>query len=136
MKLAIFKFRRRRRITNVDNKPDSFAGLTGSGDNSLTNLKANVKIKKEKEILMIDQEGNLSKMAKDKIKPAVWQNKKALDASYFSLGIYLITPILVGLFLGLWLDRWLRLKSVFVIIFLILGTISSFYNLYKIFKKR
>lgn len=54
----------------------------------------------------------------------------------FNLGFYLATPIVVGVFAGLALDNWLRTKPFFIIIFIIIGSISSFYNLIKLTKEK
>lgn len=68
---------------------------------------------------------------KKKVKQAeIW-----LNPAIYNVGIYLMTPILIGVFVGYSLDRILRTKPIFVIIFIILGAISSFYNFWKIAKK-
>lgn len=48
------------------------------------------------------------------------------------LGISMITPIFLGVFIGQWLDRWIGTKSIFVITFIILGAGAGFLNLFKI----
>lgn len=53
---------------------------------------------------------------------------------YSSLGYYIVIPIIAGLFGGLWLDRALATPPFFVLLFLVIGTIAAFYNLYKIIK--
>lgn len=58
-----------------------------------------------------------------------------LDPLLYNVGIYLMTPLLLGAFIGYSLDRFFRSKPLFVIIFLILGMVSSFYNFWKIIKK-
>jgi ATP synthase protein I len=59
--------------------------------------------------------------------------KKSLPV-YFNLGFYLITPVLVGVFLGLYLDNRLKSKPTFVLAGIIFGTLALFYNLFKIYK--
>jgi len=54
--------------------------------------------------------------------------------NYINIGYYILTPLLVGVFLGLIIDRWLGLKGSFVILFIFFGTLAAFYNLYKIYK--
>lgn len=61
-------------------------------------------------------------------------NLKKLLPVYFNLGFYLITPVLVGVFLGLYLDSRLKTKPSFVLAGIILGTLALFYNLFKIYK--
>lgn len=51
-----------------------------------------------------------------------------------NIGYYIITPLLVGVFLGIVIDRWLRLKNIFTLSFIFLGMVAAFYNLYKIYK--
>ncbi len=52
-----------------------------------------------------------------------------------NVGIYLIIPILLGILIGLKLDMVLKTKPLFVISGVVLGTISTFYNLYKLTKQ-
>lgn len=56
-------------------------------------------------------------------------------AKSLNIGYYLLTPLLVGVFLGILLDRYFKTQGVFILIFIILGSISSFYNLYKVAKE-
>lgn len=50
---------------------------------------------------------------------------------YVGIGFYLITPLLLGLFVGLWLDNYLNSKPVYTIIGICLGAILTFFNLIK-----
>lgn len=61
-------------------------------------------------------------------------NLKKILPVYFNLGFYLITPLLLGVFLGLYLDTRLNTKPIFVLVGIILGTLALFYNLFKIYK--
>lgn len=57
-----------------------------------------------------------------------------LIAKYSNLGYYLITPILIGVFLGLYLKG--RLGTDYpVVIGIVIGTIGSIYNLLRIIKQ-
>lgn len=47
-------------------------------------------------------------------------------------GAELIVPILVAGFIGYHIDTWLETKPLFLIIFLLLGMGSGFFNVYKI----
>lgn len=58
-----------------------------------------------------------------------------LNPLLYNVGIYLMTPILLGVFIGYSLDKFFKTKPIFVVFFIILGTISSFYNFWKIVKK-
>ena len=51
------------------------------------------------------------------------------------VGISMMTPILVGLFLGYGLDKFLKLNGVFSVILLILGVFSGFMNTYRLIMK-
>lgn len=55
-------------------------------------------------------------------------------AKNLNLGYYLITPMIFGVFLGLFLDRLLKTGRTFFIILFSIGIIGTFYNLYKIYK--
>lgn len=48
------------------------------------------------------------------------------------IGISIVTPILLGVFIGQLLDKWIGTKSIFVIIFIILGAGGGFMNLFKL----
>lgn len=52
-----------------------------------------------------------------------------------NIGFYIVTPILIGVFLGLTIDRALNTKPGFTIFFICFGTIASFYNLFRLTKK-
>ena len=58
-----------------------------------------------------------------------------IPSEYFNLGIYLALPLLIGVFLGQYLDRKLGTKSIFTLLLIIFGTISVFYNLFKLYSK-
>lgn len=48
------------------------------------------------------------------------------------VGISMITPIFLGMFIGQFLDKKLATKGVFAIVFILLGVGGSFMNLFKI----
>lgn len=81
----------------------------------------------------MDQEGNI-KERKD-FEEKRKQEKKASPILYFNIGFYLVTPILVGLGVGLMFDHWFKTKPVCTILFLLLGMMGSFYNLFTLQKK-
>ncbi len=67
---------------------------------------------------------------------AMPQKKQAEDdkielAKSLNIGYYLITPLLVGVFLGYWIDKILGTKPVFLLLFFGLGIVGAFYNLWK-----
>ena len=51
-----------------------------------------------------------------------------------NIGFYIVTPILIGVFLGLTVDKILNTKPGYTIFFICLGTIASFYNLFRLTK--
>ncbi len=63
-------------------------------------------------------------------KPAV---KEKPEGNVFVIA-ELIAGIGIGGFLGYYLDQYFHTKVVFLLIFIILGLISSFYNIYNKFK--
>ena len=81
----------------------------------------------------IDKQGNLNKTNQDfNKKPKI---KKDLFSQYLNInvGYSLVTPILIGVIIGLMIDNKFRSKPYFTVFFIFLGTISSIYNLYKIY---
>lgn len=48
------------------------------------------------------------------------------------IGIMMVVPIMLSLFIGRWLDDKLGTENVFLFVFIIIGVIASFINLYKI----
>ncbi len=54
-----------------------------------------------------------------------------LIAKYLGIGYYVGAPLIIGVFLGLIADGFFKTKSLFIIIFIIIGTIGTFYNLFK-----
>ena len=62
-------------------------------------------------------------------------NKKLIDKSFSSALSRVATELLAGLIigggLGLFLDRWLDTKPLFLILFFILGGVAGIYNLWR-----
>lgn len=67
----------------------------------------------------------------DKLYSMQEDKKKFPLEKHINIGYYLVTPLLLGVFLGLAVDKFLKTKPVFTIFFIIIGTASTFYNLYK-----
>jgi len=78
-------------------------------------------IKEKEEILDNNKE-------KDKNKENI------LLARYANAGFYIITPLLLGVFIGIYLDRLFNTKPIFVLTLIIFGTVASFYNIFKLVK--
>lgn len=81
----------------------------------------------------IDKQGNLKKIDK------TLKKNEGKKANFFSkyidinVGYSLVTPILIGVIIGLTLDNKFYRKPFFTVLFIILGMISSIYNLYKFY---
>jgi len=52
-----------------------------------------------------------------------------------SMGISVVVAILIGVFLGLWLDKYFGTKSTFFYIFLFAGIAAGFNNIYVITRR-
>ena len=48
------------------------------------------------------------------------------------MGISIITPIFMGLFLGQYLDKKLNFNGFFSIVFMVIGTCAGFLNIFKL----
>lgn len=82
----------------------------------------------------IDKHGNLKKTSENlKKKP---ETKKSFFPDYINInvGYSLVIPILIGVIIGLTLDSRFHSKPVFTVSFIFLGTVLSFYNLFKLIK--
>ena len=51
------------------------------------------------------------------------------------IGIAMITPIIMGLYLGRWIDNKLNTQPIFLFVFIVMGVIAGFMNLFKITTK-
>lgn len=71
---------------------------------------------------------------KERVTEKSSRNDTLLLAKYSSIGYYLVTPLLLGVFLGLWVDKLLHSKPLFTLVGIGLGFISAAYSLYKLFK--
>ncbi len=48
-----------------------------------------------------------------------------------TVGLHLVSGIIVGLFVGYYLDKFFNTSPVLTIVFFFLGIITGFYNMYK-----
>jgi len=48
------------------------------------------------------------------------------------VGLLMAIPIFLCIFVGIWLDKYFGTNGVFLIIFILLGVMSSFRNLFKV----
>ncbi len=67
------------------------------------------------------------------------KKKKKFDNSGFGIGLKVsldfISPIFVGILIGLGTDKIFLSKPIFFVIFLILGIVAGFINLFRVTKK-
>ena len=81
-----------------------------------------------------DKHWNLKKTSR-KPKSGLKTKKSFFDDSInMNVGYSLVTPILLGVIIGLALDARFHSKPVFTVLFIFLGAVSSFYNLYRLTK--
>ena len=96
--------------------------------------KTNQAVKVKHSYFEIDKGGELKETSQVlKKKP---QTKKNFFTDYINInvGYSLVTPILLGVIIGLTLDSRFQSKPVFTVFFIFLGAVSSFYNLFKLIK--
>lgn len=82
----------------------------------------------------IDKQGNLKEATSEfSKKPKI---RKKLFTRYLNInvGYSLVTPILIGVIVGLGLDNKFHTKPYFTVFFIFFGMVSSIYNLYKMYK--
>lgn len=79
----------------------------------------------------INVEGEIETNTKEIFK----KNSYVVPPEYFSLGMYLLVPILLSLFVGQFIDRKYHSNGTFTLLLLGLGVVGSFYNLLKLLKK-
>lgn len=63
------------------------------------------------------------------------KKKKSTVANHIDIGYYLVTPMLIGVIVGLYLDSRFKSKPLYTMIFLFLGVVGMFYNLWKVTKE-
>ena len=82
----------------------------------------------------IDKRGNLKKTSRNLKKKS--KEKKDFFSEYINIniGYNLVIPILIGVIIGLTIDNKFHSKPVFTVLFIFLGTVLSFYNLFKLIK--
>ena len=80
---------------------------------------------------------DLSKRLEQKLKKSKTNNYSKNNGYSIGLKISmdLISSIIVGVLIGLGLDKIFLTKPIFFIIFLVLGIITGFYSLFKTMKK-
>jgi len=88
--------------------------------------------KQKKSFSSINNEGDIEPNKRDKKeRKDVWN----IPPEYINLGFYLALPLLLAVFIGPKLDAYFQTGHVFTLLFILFGTISVFYNLYKLYKQ-
>ena len=54
---------------------------------------------------------------------------------YSGIGIQLVGTILIFLFIGIWIDKWLGTRFIFTLVLTLLGFFGGFYSFYQSIKK-
>lgn len=52
------------------------------------------------------------------------------------IGISMLVPIMLGLYIGKWIDKKLGTGPIFLFAFILMGIVSSFINLFKMTEKQ
>jgi F0F1-type ATP synthase assembly protein I len=92
-------------------------------------------MKPEKDLYIINKEGEIEKKERVRKKKRTVKKEGIFGIQNLDIGFYLLTPILAGVFFGLYLDRKLYTKPIFTISLILLGAVASLYNLFKLTKK-
>ena len=63
------------------------------------------------------------------------KRKKDTDYErYINLGMYLVTPLLLGVFLGHWVDTVYKIGRKGILLGIVVGAAGTFYNLFRMIK--
>lgn len=81
----------------------------------------------------LNKEGDIEKTAtKISGKP---ERDLNIPPEYFNLGIYLMVPLILAVIFGIFLDNKFGTGGKFTLYGIAFGTMSIFYNLYRLYKK-
>lgn len=88
---------------------------------------------KKQTYTIINKKGDVEFIEKDTSKR--YKNVSIpFSSKYANLGFFLITPMLIGIFAGKYLDKRYGTGTLWTTFLLIFGTITTFYNLFKFIK--
>lgn len=141
MRLIQFLHRYHRRSKNIQDTDKSFSSFSSeSFSKQLTKPGPTDKISFiDTTIHKINKEGNLEKVEKiEHIKKQKQLNRNGLigDLNYLGVGYFISTPIVVGVMLGILIDKALKIpNNIYTIIFLIIGALGSIYNIFSLTKQ-
>jgi ATP synthase protein I len=71
----------------------------------------------------------------DEQKDPHWQADLQSSSSFLTIGVQLAGSMLVYIFIGYFLDRWLETEPWFLIAGSVVGMVAFFYQLYKLVKR-
>ncbi|NTU47052.1 AtpZ/AtpI family protein [Candidatus Roizmanbacteria bacterium] len=88
----------------------------------------------KKDISYIDRHGHIKSKDEEKSRFRTSRNDNKIKplAPYINIGYYLLIPLLIGVFGGIYLDSIFRTKPLLTILGIVFGAISSIYNLIKL----
>ena len=81
----------------------------------------------------INDDGDIEKVVTND--PRKSERELNIPPEYLNLGLYLVVPLMLSVIIGIYLDRTFDTSGTFTLIGIGFGTISIFYNLYKLYKK-
>lgn len=88
--------------------------------------------KNRQTFLKITRNFEIEKIQKEeKIKKNLQKSDFSL-ANFLNLGYYLIAPLVLGAFFGFFIDNLYKTMPKFTLVFIFLGTLATFYNLWKL----
>ena len=108
----------------------NYVEIDKQGDLKKTNQAAKIK----HSYFEIEKSGELKEATQAPKKSSGTKKNFFTDYININVGYSLIIPILLGVIIGLILDSRFQSKPVFTVFFIFLGTVSSFYNLFKLIK--
>lgn len=77
-----------------------------------------------------DAEQKAGILTEEEKKQADERQKKVMEASA-SAGVEFAAAVIISTFIGIWIDKEFGTAPVFMLIFIILGGVVAFYNLYR-----
>lgn len=86
------------------------------------------------EIHQIDENFN-KRFLKKIINKKTKHNNLISLAKSLNIGYYIISPILLGILIGLFLDKFFKTDKFYLNLFFFIGIIGSFYNLFRLIKE-
>ncbi len=90
----------------------------------------------KKNFFEINKDGEIKKASLEKKKKKTKENVTPFwGIDYLNIGFYLVTPIVVGVILGLLIDARFKTKPTFTVVLILVGAVASLYNLIKLTKK-